>query len=110
MQFENSQQKGSYDSGYGASPQHSNDYEPTPFTFGQKIAQDTPESAHLREHRLNIRMGMAIISLVLWMVFFFISISIILQNPIIQPIMVTGLSVFTVLVILANILINRKKE
>jgi len=116
MQFESTQQSESktYDSGYESFPHYNNDYEST--LFSQKIAgqeeQNARESAHLREHRLNLRMGMAITSLVFWMIFFFSSITIILKNPMvtaIQPLIILGLGVFTVLVILANILINRKK-
>ena len=115
MQFESTQQSESktYDSGYEAFPHYNDDAFPP---FSQKIAgqeeQNARESAHLREHRLNLRMGMAITSLVFWMIFFFSSIAIILKNPmvsIIQPLIIMGLGVFTVLVILANILINRKK-
>ena len=116
IQFENTEQSESkrYDSGYGALPHYSNDYEFIPFSqkIGGQEEQTARESAHLREHRLNLRMGMAITSLLFWMIFFFSSIAIILKNPtvgVIQPLIIMGLGVFTMLVILANILINRKK-
>src|SRR2546421_10531563 len=73
MQFESTQQSESktYDSGYEAFPHYNNDYAFPP--FNQKIAgqeeQNARESAHLREHILNLRMGMAITSLVFWMIF-----------------------------------------
>jgi len=73
MQFESTQQSESktYDSGYESFPHYNNDYAFPP--FNQKIAeqeeQNARESAHLREHRLNLRMGMAITSLVFWMNF-----------------------------------------
>ena len=103
-----------YDSGYEAFPHYNNEDESIPFSqkIGWQGEQDIPENAHLREHRLNLRIGMAITSLALWMIFFFIGIAIILNNPtasIIPPFIIMGLGVFTVLIILANILINRKK-
>ena len=116
IQFDTPQQNEAkaYNIGYGASPHYSNEYES--ISFSQKIGgeeeQNERESAHLREHRLNLRIGMAITSLVLWMIFFFSSIAIILKNPtisVIRPLIVIGLGTFTVLVVLANILINRKK-
>jgi len=116
MQFDTPQQgeAKTYNSGYEAYPHYNNDYGSMP--FGQKIGeqeeQSAHESAHLREHRLNLRMGMAITSLVFWMMFFFICIAVILKNPMvsmIQPLIIMGLGVFTILVILANVLINRKK-
>lgn len=115
MQFESTQRsEGSYESGYGALPHYSNDYEASP--YNQKIAgpedERTRENAHLREHMLNLRMGMAITSLVFWMVFFFVGIGIILSHPtsgLIQALVCIGLGVFTVLVVLANVLVNRKR-
>jgi hypothetical protein len=115
MQFESVRQSEarSYDGGYEASPYSANDYDAD--HYGQKIAGDAGErisqNAHLREHMLNLRMGMAITSLVLWMCFFLISLFILLSNPvpsIIQPFIIIGMCVFTILVILANVLINRK--
>ncbi len=114
MQFEHNQQNDTkiYDSGYEAFIHNNTDYEAS--RFNQKIGSErnTPEDAHLREHMLNLRMGMAITSLVFWMIFFFVGIAIILHNPtvnVIQPLVIMGLGVFTVFVILANVLINRKK-
>lgn len=106
-----------YDSGYEAFPHDNNDDESIPFSqkIGWQGEQNTPENAHLREHRLNLRIGMAITSLALWMIFFFIGLAVILTNPnsltasVIQPFIIIGLGVFTVLIILANVLINRKK-
>jgi uncharacterized membrane protein (DUF485 family) len=119
MQFENTphSETKTYDNGYEAFPHYNNDDESIPFSqkIGWQGEQNTPENAHLREHRLNLRIGMAITSLALWMIFFFIGLAIILNNPnnptasIIQPFIIMGLGVFTVLIILANILINRKK-
>ncbi len=116
MRFENTPHSEAkmYDRGYEAFPHYNNDDESIPFSqkIGWQGEQDTPENAHLREHRLNLRIGMAITSLALWMIFFFIGIAIILNNPtasIIQPFIIMGLGVFTVLIVLANILINRKK-
>jgi len=112
MQFENTRQSGarSYDAGYEAPPYYSRDYEAN--HYGQKIAgEGSSQNAHLKEHILNLRMGMAITSLVLWMGFFLISIFILLHNPVsgaIQIFVFMGLGVFTALVILANVLINRK--
>lgn len=115
MQFENARQSEarSYDGGYEASPYYPNDYEAN--HYGQKIAgQDgerTSPNAHLREHMLNLRMGMAITSLVLWMGFFLICMAIILNNPLsnmIQAFVFMGMGVFTIFVIFANVLINRK--
>ncbi len=113
IQFENTQQgeTGSYDGGYGALPHYGDDYEAD--HYGQKIAgqgwERNPQNARLREHMLNLRMGMAITSLVLWMAFFLISIAIFLNSPMAQPFIFMGLGVFTVLVVLANVLVNRKQ-
>jgi hypothetical protein len=114
MQFGDRQQneQKAYNSGYEAFPPDYHDYEFN--SFNQKIAgqQEAPESAHLREHRLNLRMGMAIVSLVFWMGFFLIGIALILNNltvAAIPPIVFIGILAFTVLIIFANILINRKK-
>jgi hypothetical protein len=116
MRFESNQQEEpkTYNNGYEAYPHYNNDYGSLP--FNQKITgegeQISAESAHLREHRLNLRIGMAITSLTFWMIFFFAGIAIILSHPTIygiEPLFIVGLGVFTVLVILANILINRKR-
>ncbi len=113
MQFENTRrsESGAYESGYGASPHYSNDYEASP--YNQKIAgqgeEKSQENAHLREHMLNLRVGMAITSLALWMIFFFLAIIVILNHPTIQPFIYIGLGVFTVFVICANFIVNRKQ-
>jgi hypothetical protein len=114
MQFENSRQN--YESGYEAFPHDSNDFEAG--TFNQKIGAPDEDSdkdgmnAHLREHMLNLRIGMAITSLALWLISFFLALAIILNNPVsimVQSFIFMGLGVFTVLVILANVLVNRKR-
>ncbi len=117
MQFEHTRHSGSasYDSGYEALPPYSDDFEAGSYQSkirGQAAEDTDPESAHLTMHRLNLRIGMAITSLALWMIFFFGAIAIILNNPtviVIQALLFVGLGVFTLLVILANILINRKR-
>jgi hypothetical protein len=56
IQFENTEQSESkrYDSGYGAFPHYSNDYEFIPFSqkIGGQEEQTARESAHLREHSI----------------------------------------------------------
>jgi hypothetical protein len=115
MQFENPRQSEtrSYDGGYEASPYYPHDYEAN--HYGQKIGGQGGEghspNAHLKEHMLNLRMGMAITSLVLWMGFFLIGLFILTDGHVsgaVQLFVFMGMTVFTVLVILANVLINRK--
>jgi hypothetical protein len=113
MQFENVQpgETGSYDSGYEAFPRRNSDYEASHYKISVGGVQSPPDDAHLREHRLNLRMGMAVISLIFWMGLFLISLAILLNNPtrgIIQLFVFMGVGIFTVFVIFANILINRK--
>lgn len=114
VQFENTQQgeAGSYHGGYDGLPYYTNDYQTN--HDDQKITGQGGEkpspNTHLREHMLNLRMGMAVTSLVLWMGFFLISIAILINSPnIVQPFIYIGLAVFTILVVLANVLINRKQ-
>jgi hypothetical protein len=112
IQFENTRQSEtrSYDGGYEASPQYGNDYDAN--YYGQKIGgqgwERNSPNARLREHMLNLRMGMAITSLVLWMGFFLMGVAIFLNSPAAKPFIIVGLVIFTILVVLANVLINRK--
>ena len=94
MQFENPQQvrTGAYDGAYEAFPR---DYEAS--HYNQKLTeptmQRTRENDHLREHQLNLRMGMAVVSLILWLVLFFISLAVLLHNQtpsIVQPFIFMG--------------------
>ena len=99
-----------YEGGYEASSHYKNDLEAT--SFDQKLAEQKERNAHLREHLLNLRMGMAITSLILWMIFFFCAIAIILNNSgshVIQAFTFIGMGVFSLFVILANVLMNRQQ-
>ncbi|HEU5230178.1 MAG TPA: hypothetical protein VFU49_20325 [Ktedonobacteraceae bacterium] len=99
-----------YEGGYEASHHYKNDLEAR--SFDQKLVEQKERNAHLREHLLNLRMGMAITSLILWMIFFFCAIAIILNNSgshIIQAFTFIGMGVFSLFVILANVLMNRQQ-
>lgn len=98
-----------YDGGYEASSHYRNDYEAS--SFDQKLTAQKAKDAHLREHLLNLRMGMAITSLILWMIFFFCAIAILLRFPesAIQDFTYLGMGGFSFFVILANVLMNRQQ-
>lgn len=111
MQFGNTPptEARTYDGGYEASSHYRNDFEAS--SFDQKLAEQKARNEHLREHLLNLRMGMAITSLILWMIFFFIALAIVLRYPdaTVQAFIFTGMGVFTLFVILANVLMNRQQ-
>lgn len=98
-----------YDGGYEATAHYRNDFEAS--SFDQKLTEQKERDAHLREHLLNLRMGMAITSLILWMIFFFVAIAIILHypGPAVQDFTFIGMGVFSLFVILANVLMNRQQ-
>lgn len=111
MQFSNTPptEAKAYDGGYEASSHFRNDYEAS--SFDQKLGVQKVRDAHLREHLLNLRMGMVITSLILWMIFFFCAIAILLRFPgsAIQDFTFMGMGVFSLFVILANVLMNRQQ-
>ncbi|SRR5258708_7221208 len=98
---------GSY-TGYEGQPLHHNGA-----SFGQKLSLSSPGQASA-----NMRLALAIVSLVLWLVLFLIviigsyfgisgSFSSNAGN-LIEPLLILGLFIFTVLVFVLNILFNRK--
>ncbi len=99
----------SYDGGYEVTPLIRHDYEAS--SFDQKLSEQKERDAHLREHLLNLRMGMAITSLVLWMIFFFVALAIILHysEAVVQAFTFIGMGVFSLFVILANVIMNRQR-
>jgi hypothetical protein len=117
MQFEDARQSEekskSYESGYEVPPSYSNDYDTS--SYNQKITgqgkQNSSDNVELRKHVLNLRMGMAITSLVLWIGLFLIALSVLYNTSIpflIQPFTIIGMIVFTIMVIFANLMLNRK--
>src|SRR5579885_3832692 len=111
MQFSNipPAEAKAYDGGYEASSHYRNDYEAS--SFDQKLNAQKERDAHLRELLLNLRMGMAITALVLWMIFFFVALAIILHysEAVVQAFTFIGMGVFSLFVILANVIMNRQR-
>jgi len=110
MEFsESSHERSGYTSGgYAGDPNYNyNDY--SSGSKGQKLSGYLVSNAPGTGQRL----ALAIVSLVLWILFFLFVVAIIITigavNQMIEPFLVIGFLIFTSLVFLINILFNRKQ-